>query len=143
MVLEAFAVVSLAANIAQFVDFSSKLITESRNVHRSTSGISDTTAELQDVTKKFKRLSEGLTIRHEARSDADKAIAELANLCRDEADEFIDLLDSLRVSGRHRKLESIYQSLRALWKKDKIEEMQKKLAFFQTQLTLHLVQVIR
>jgi hypothetical protein len=60
--LDPLTAVGLAANIVQFLDFTLKLVTETRDIHHSASGHSAKSASLSAIADDLKSLSEGLLL---------------------------------------------------------------------------------
>jgi hypothetical protein len=143
MVVEAFAAISLAGNITQFIDFTSKLIIQSLRLYKSDSGVLAENVELQAVAEDLKRLSGSLTVRFLATSEADEGIIALARSCRAESDKLLSALERLKAQPGNRKWQSFLQALKHIWEKERVEEFQKNMERFQTQLILHLVVLTR
>ncbi|KAI9766435.1 MAG: hypothetical protein M1840_006542 [Geoglossum simile] len=139
MVLEAFAAISLAGNIAQFVEFTSKLVAQSLKLYKSDLGVLAENVELQAIAEDLKRLSGSLTVRFLATSKADEGIVSLARSCKAEADKLLSALERLKIQPGNRRWQSVLQALRHVWEKERVEEFQKNIGRFQAQLVLHLV----
>lgn len=60
MVLEAFAALSLATNIIQFVNFSGRLFTKARQAHRSGNGATQEYTDLESTLERLKSLKDHL-----------------------------------------------------------------------------------
>lgn len=146
MVLEAFGAIALAGNILQFIEFTSKVVSKSVDVYHSASGASQENIVLQTITEELRRLSDSIAVEHVGASEDDQALVTLAGLCRAQAVKLMTVLQGLNVRAdgkQSRKWESVYQALKSEWKKDEIEEFQKTLARFQTQIIFQLVKSTR
>lgn len=72
-----------------------------------------------------------------------KALRQVTAECRRAAEEFIEVLNSLKVKGSHRGWQSFRQAFKSIWGKDKIEAMLKKLSGLREQLMIHLLVVVK
>jgi hypothetical protein len=149
MVLETFAALSLTANIVQFIDFSSKLFSKAREVHKSTNGASKEHADLESATKSLKRLildlsssSKSVATAENTSSDENELIF-LAKDCNKVADGLLGLLEKVRGSGRRGKWESFLQAARSIWKEGEIDSTREKLDQFRTRMTLCLLRILK
>jgi NACHT NTPase-like protein len=138
MVLEAFAALSLASSIVQFVDFASKVVAQSSKIYKSKSGAAEEVLNLQVVNQNLEELVKGLQVDFEPSSPVDEGISELARLCTAEASKFSDVLSRLAGDPDKGKLQSLKQAFATIWKKERIDECRKNLGLIQTQLILHL-----
>ena len=143
MVLEAFAALSLASSIVQFVDFGSKLVVQSTKIYKSNSGTSEEILDLKSLSRDLQDLTVGLQVRFIATSRADQGIAQLAKLCNNEAKALSSVLQRLSGNPDCGKWKTFLQALATLWEKDRIEALRKSLGLIQTQLVLHLVMLTR
>ncbi|KAF2497243.1 hypothetical protein BU16DRAFT_538344 [Lophium mytilinum] len=141
MVVDAFAAIGLAANIAQFIEYIVKLTSESRAIYASSSGASDNSDSILSITQDLNRFVSGLVV-HGSTSPSDPAVVSLAQSCQDEAGKLITLLNGLRGTGKSRKWESFRQAVKTLGKKEKIGEMQRRLDSYRGLLTIHLVRMV-
>lgn len=102
MVLEAFAALSLTANIVQFIDFGGKLFSKARQVHHSKDGFSKDHADLESATKSLKQLMRNLSSSTTTTTIADNILHDEEELirfakdCIGLADELIQLLEKVR-----------------------------------------------
>ncbi|KAF2795864.1 hypothetical protein K505DRAFT_373641 [Melanomma pulvis-pyrius CBS 109.77] len=149
MVLEAFAALSLTANIVQFIDFGGKLFSKARQVHHSKDGFSKDHADLESATKSLKQLMQHLssstttiTIADNISHDEEELIR-LAKDCIGLADELIQLLEKVRGTGRRTKWESFVQAIRMVWNEKDIDHVKDRLNQYQTRMTLCLLKILK
>lgn len=138
-VLDPFSALSLAATIVQFVDFSSKLISDTAELYRSAEGNLASNIELSTIVTDLSTLSSDLEVRdrdQSAYSKDERALTNLAVQCRELSTKLLDILGDLRVKGPHKKWKSVRRALRSVWKESEIREIQKRLDSFRSQLTL-------
>jgi hypothetical protein len=129
---EALAALSIAANIAQFVDYARKLISHSKEIYSSLSGSLDEHQALKLIIDDIKNLA------HESQpassgqpSSADEVgFRKLAAECELLADKLLAILKDLEVKndGRFRALQTVRQTFRGAVKKKDIQDLQKRLA---------------
>ena len=154
MVFEGLAALSLAANILQFAEFASKIISKSQKIYESTSGFTDEDAGLLDITKSLDELTTGLYTlppvpdRSKAYSPDEKQLQTLAKSCRDAADKLTKALEKLKVEGAgqegsRRKWKSLRQALTRLWKAKEIDEMAENLDSCRQQVTFCLLKILK
>ena len=138
--MEALAAVSLAGNILQFLDFTSNAISKSRQIHASTSGSLKEHDDLQDLTLDLKGLSGRLQA---SAGPVDPVLEHLCIQCREVADEMLKALESLRVKGKCIRIQSLRKTLKVLWGKEKLKVLEKRLAGFRQEFTLHVTVELR
>ena len=147
MVLDPFSALGLASNIAQFVDFSSKLISNSYELYKSTGHLVETIElkmvanDLSQLTDKLQRSSQnGLT---PPGSPDEEDLKKLAASCKEIADELLAILRDLGVKSPHQKWQSFRQALRTARKKEKIDALERRINLFRQQITMKLVAILR
>jgi len=144
MVLDPFTALGLASNIVQFIDFASDLFLKSKELAKSTSGATKENEELEKATERLQHLCADLKWscrtgpKTARRSDDEAVLSELASKCTATADDLLFALEGLRAQGGTKKLQSFRKALQTVWKKDKIREMEMKLATHRRELTLQL-----
>ncbi|KAF2807226.1 uncharacterized protein BDZ99DRAFT_337271, partial [Mytilinidion resinicola] len=139
--MESLAVLGLAANIIQFVDFTSKLFSQSTAIYRSINGVSEETQEMITIATGLQTLCARLTSTPSTNSAGypmDDELKSLAQQCKAAGDQLVAALHSLKATGTHRKWASFTTALASVWKQSKIEAMKKKLETYKSQLSLQL-----
>ena len=76
-------------------------------------------------------------------STEEKALHQVVVDCRCSAEEFLEALDKLKVTGGHKGWQSFRQAFKSIWGKDKIEAMSKRLSSRREQLMIHLLVVMK
>jgi hypothetical protein len=139
--MESLAFIGLIANIVQFVDFSCKLISKSTELHHSYDGA---LAENVDIETTTKHLTILLTkLKDDASTVGDGALQKLSLACQKAANDLLVALDKVKVKNRQQKWESIRKALRSVWSKEKIKELEQRLAKFKEELHLHVIVQLR
>lgn len=122
----------LAANILQFIDFTTKIISASVDLYQSGSGAKAEYFEAESFAIHLRELADKMilpeTSGHGVFKDEGKALKSIATQCREIADELLDVLQDLKVKEPHARWQSFYQALRSEWKQNTIEKLQQRLS---------------
>ncbi|KAF8536103.1 hypothetical protein BDD12DRAFT_749607 [Trichophaea hybrida] len=124
--IERLAAIGLVGNIIKFVDFSSKILSKTQQIYRSADGALSENIDTELVTNDLVKMSAGLRVS--------------LNSC---AKELLDALEKLKADGRKRKWKSVRKALRAVWSKEEIDGIQKRLSSFRDEINLHIVVDLR
>lgn len=145
--MEALAAIGVASAVVQFVDFGSKVFFKSVELYKSTTGSLCSNVELSSVVEDLSQISAGLArtvdLRQEQLTNDELALNKLALQCNMLANELTSDLQRLIVKNPNQKWETLYTAIKAVWKEKKIQETQQRLSMFRSQLTIHLVAVLR
>jgi hypothetical protein len=146
--LDPLTAIGLASAIVQFVDFSSRLVSETKELYHSTEGNSTQNEELHAVTEDLRELCKTLSsVQGRAPgvepSTDELALLELSGSCNFVADELIAVLEKLRVKSAHEKWGSFKIALKGAMKKEKIESIRARLDRIQSQLQIRLTSILR
>jgi hypothetical protein len=139
--MECLAAVSIVCNVTQFVDFGSQLISKSVQLYQSSSGVLTENINTEAATMRLIQLNSKLE--HAANTAGDKVLVALCKSCGAVAVELLGALDKLKVHGEKEKWKSMRKALRSLWSKDKIQDIEKRLASFREELNLHVAVDLR
>jgi hypothetical protein len=145
MVVDPFTAVGVAGNIVQFLDFACKLFSEARELNKSITGQSTAHQEIESACNYLNKFSGQLSTslfnsNPQNLTSGEKAIVELAASCRSTSNELLDVVQKLQVrqNTNHRSYQSFLQAMRGVWKKSKIEELQRRLDDHRRDLTMGL-----
>jgi hypothetical protein len=148
--MEPFTALGLAGNVIQFVDFGMRLLSETHEIYQSSSGSPTGIIEIESIFQDLSNLGAKLKIssispsKPSGISPEEQALVELAGSCKRLADDLLATIKDLKVNdGPNRKWRSFRQGLITLWKKDKIDAVQKRLDNFRKQLSLQLLAILR
>lgn len=148
--LDPMTALSLAGNIIQFVDFSTKLVAKGHELYNSADGASVGNAELEAIAKDLQELHERLRSSQADPSstiqvpDSEIALRKLSDQCSGVAEELVDTLEKLKVQGTaNRRWKSFRQALKGLMKKEEVDAMAKRLQDFGEELNLHILVSMR
>jgi len=138
---EGLAAIGLAGNIIQFISFSFDLVSKTRELHQSASGLLNENIDLKIISKDIRIISNSIT--SSARSS--RRLSEIAHHCDTIARELLDAIDRLNkqhVPGSGKvptKWQSFRKALKSVWGKAHIEELTSRLAQLRDQVNMHLV----
>jgi hypothetical protein len=145
---------SVASSVVQFVDYGTKLLSKTSELYKNGS-LADND-ELELVTKDLTRLTGDLVLGKEQQDDADTndpgagedtALQELARSCNDVGEQLLAQLRTLKVTKSGNKLEhgleSLGKSLRSLWKRSKVENIEKRLRKVREELDTRILALIK
>ncbi|KAH7078695.1 hypothetical protein BKA63DRAFT_409559 [Paraphoma chrysanthemicola] len=140
--MESLAAIGLAGNIIQFISFGSVLISKSRDIHQSASGVSSDIVDLDLVARDIKTFSDEVVSRGQPQSH----YSDIADQCSLVADELLGAISEVRnkskISTGQRpptKWRSFRKALKYVWRKERIEELRQRLERLRDQMTMHLV----
>ena len=140
-----FTAISLAGNIAQFIDFSCKLFSASKSIYTSKSGLSNDGEDLHTLTANLQSISGKLkpVPLQSPKSNVSDELQDLALRCDNIATELLTVLNKLALRDKHSRWDSFYAALKTTWNKGKIDEMSKRLDSYRLQLVLELQKLER
>ena len=138
--------ISLAASIIQIIDLSSRVVSKSIDIYRSSDGQLIEHNEIDEVTKALSasaRRIDQLITNSASRTDAEIEQEQLGVKCREIADKLVEVLNKLKSSGRPGKWRSFRQALKAAWNEDKIAGLEKRLDRYRQQMIANIVETLR
>lgn len=151
MVLDPFTSLSLACNVVQFVDFTSKLLSQSKEIYDSAVGSTKDNEDLEEICTELRDLSQHIVTtslsqasRFGALDNREQAIQKLAQECSATADELITALRSLSLNKHpRRRAASVYAALRTIWSRRKIEALEARMDKYRAQLAVNIIALTR
>lgn len=152
--MEPLAALGMAAAIAQFTDFTAKLVCTSSEIFRDASGASANNMALEAVYSKLQEHAESLgnaaaaanpRQSSPARAHADARLSELSAQCKNDCDALLETLDHFKVKpgGKKRLWKSMKAGLGSVWKRGKISELDERLQRSQRLMTLYVVNLVK
>lgn len=145
--MESLAVLGLVGNILQFLDFGSELVSGTRNLYQSVDGGTSSNRVLEKTSRDLVQLCSAM-IPDETCSNAlqsnspEAALIPLSVACRDLGNQFLCVLDDLKVKSRQRRWQSIRQALRSTWKATDIQRYESQLESFRSQIAARLLAIL-
>jgi hypothetical protein len=140
--IEGLAAIGLAGNIVQFVSFSFALVSKSKEIQQSASGLSNEIVDLNTVSQDIRTFSRGLLVN----ATSSTRLSDIAKRCDTIAEELLEAISKLQdekhVPGsgiRPTRWHSFRKALKCVWGKGHIDELKARLELLRDQVTLHLV----
>jgi hypothetical protein len=157
--LNPFTALGVAGNIVQFVDFTTKLISKSREIHQSAEGVSVEYLELEAIANNLNQLTErlrkdlkqylippvdgGVPLSDTEEKRAEIQLGYINSKCSLEADALLSILRDLKVDGEHKKWKSFRLALMTVWKEDQIKGVVSRLSEYRKALNTELLCSLR
>jgi hypothetical protein len=147
--LDPMSALLVAASAVQFVDFSIKMVSKSKELYKSTSGaleenlqLSQSARILLGCEKEVRNALHVLTFHPPlVISDSQADLLELCENCLNVGLKLVDRLTSLEMKDglKHRRWQSIRQALKSEWGKREVNEMRDSLAGYKSDLMLFIL----
>jgi hypothetical protein len=137
--MEALTALSLAGTIVQFVDFSVKILTSSREIYTSTTGSLTCNNEINLVTEDL--LAIIAKLRH------DESLSEnFEHICREAtkvAQDLVKRLDGLKLKGKAGVWNTFGQAVKSAFTKSEINELVDRLSKLSKAVEIHVLVSLR
>ena len=140
--MDPVAALGLAGNIVQFVDFSCKVLQDTKSLYKSTTGVSAENDVLEVICHDLTDLDNALAAPSAPGAIPD-SMRRLASMCRVVAAELLGILDKIRVRKPSQKWKSFVQALRSVWKKEQIEDLLKRMERLRNEIQYRLQWMLR
>jgi ankyrin repeat protein len=151
--LDPLSALGLAGNLVQVIQFSYDIVSEGNKIYKDASGVLTQNKAIEEVSSDLANLTENLKTKQEewrvahGRSSLDAEEILLRNLC----DRCVEVAFELQIQlnklkakeGRTKRLRSYKQALIAIWRKDEVEELEKRLKRYQKELDTRVLIGIR
>lgn len=126
--MDPFSALSIATSILQFLDFTAKLLSSSKEIYRSVHGASSSNLALESSCTAMKAFSEKLgssTGAPGSTGELGEKMKNLANDCKSDCDALVAKLQKLKVeSHKNRRWESLKAALKTVWGTSEIRELE-------------------
>ena len=140
--MEPLSALSLAGNVIQFIEFTTKLLSTSIEVYRSAEGASNDHLTLGEICGQLSGLSGRLCASkvNYRESASEIALRDIADLCNADCARILAVLNDLKVKeGSHRAWNSFRHALKHAWKGEReVEKLMGQLRDRQAAMTLHI-----
>lgn len=145
--LDPLSSLSLASNIISVVDFASKIVKGSIEIHGSTDGATVRNKEveaialsLQTITQNLpKSISSSSALR---KTEDETALENLADKSKLLADELLGVLHDLKSSSSRKPWTNIQKAIAVVWNDKKIRDYARRLTDIQSSLVTWLVRML-
>jgi hypothetical protein len=139
--MEPLTALSLAANILQFIDFASKLVSSSIEISRSSDGLTVTNSELTTISESLLELN--LTFEFSDDLPLSQPSKNLIEGCNEVGRELRKALDRLKNLEGGQKWSSVRQALLTIWRSGEITALAERLDRFRQQLMIEICAALR
>ncbi|CAO2649187.1 Nn.00g101360.m01.CDS01 [Neocucurbitaria sp. VM-36] len=153
--MEAVAALGVAGNTVQFLDFATKLCATSIEIYRDADGISTKNAQAERLLKSFietiDQVSSDLGMYSstldaastKATERGDNNISLVITNCQTIAHDLLQRYQKLKSDGKPGKRKSFGKGVKCMWKKDELEELQKRLQEIRAELDTRILLSLR
>jgi len=133
------------ANIIQFVDFSSKILSTGYRIHKSSRSSTQESQELEHVTIDLKKVTDDLdsAIQEDYASTNDSQLQQLAESCKTICVELLKALEQLHGDGKPQKWQSFRTALKTVWSEGRIQALQKRIEQFRQEIIVRILLSLR
>ena len=131
------AVVGLAGNVVQFVDFGCRILAKTRKIHRDGRVVEHKDLQLVtvDLIQYIKKIEEGLIMQQPGLAISEEAdLVDIIHGCLDVANELVQALAKLDSGGQRTKWKSLRQALKSVWGKERLTDLKARLDLYSEQM---------
>lgn len=132
--MDPIAAIGLVCNIVQILGLSIKAVKKCREIYKD--GALSENRELEEMARCLTDLRTNLDT--EKQGDVDE-LMDLGSQCSMTAKNLVAELEKLKVSAPHSKRQVVSKTFKALWKKDAIDDIQKRLDRYQRVLDTRIL----
>ena len=143
--MEVLAAFSLSGTILEFARFGMKLLSDGRELYKSSQGARSANEQLELATSDLRALLVKLRSRHRppviAQDEKDgETFQRILHRAEETAKELVERLERLKVKRpKSRKWESVRKAVQSVWTKDEVEALTKKLERFKDAVETHVL----
>jgi hypothetical protein len=146
--MDGLSALSVAASVAQFIEFTYSLVTKSKEIYTSAHGAPLQQVEMEAAIKRLIELSERIKTAPLQKSGLvvqDQALASICQGCTTISNQLLAKLNKLKIEDgeKHRGYRSFRQALKSVWAKGSIDEMAARLKAFRSEMDSHVLVSLR
>ena len=151
--MDGLSALSVAASVAQFIQFGCTLVSKSKEIYESAHGASKQHVESAAAAGRLVELGEGMKASLEleraqggaAPSKQQQSLEAICHGCITVSEELLARLDKLKVQNgqQNRRWKSFRQALKSVWSKSAIDEISTRLEKFKQELDGHVLVSLR
>jgi Rad3-related DNA helicase len=138
MVLEVLAAVGLAANVLQFIDFAGKVVNSTKEIRRSTSGLSKGAEDITQITQSLQSLCDKLTPAGTIVQNATEGFTDLVKRCHSCCQELLVVVEQCKAKPGASKWESFAKAFLSVRKATELNELRFRLSEFRQELIIQM-----
>jgi hypothetical protein len=143
--MDPFSAISLAGTIVQFLDFTSKILSQSQQIRKSVDGAVVGHADIELLTKDLLDLHQRLRMplrpagATTVLTREESQLGTLCENCDDVARELLSALDNLKIQGDKTKWKSIRKALKSVWNANHLTTLEGRLAKFRDEINTRIL----
>jgi hypothetical protein len=146
--LDPLTAISLAGNVAQFVDFSGKIVSRTRELtkssHRATQEAYNAEILVRDLVRVTEKVKDGArAVRASSPAEEDKALEDLCDGCIILSERIIKRLEKLKLEERAGKRSAFLHAVKSVWSQRELESEESQLATYRSQLEFRVLTSFR
>lgn len=134
--MEAFAAVQVVSSIVQLVEFGSNCLAKGLQLYHSSSGALEENLAIEATATHLNTLNDA--VKTSAVSVADQSLKDLCNRVTITAAELLTALGKLKVQGSQIRWKCMRKAFKSVWGKEKLANVEDRLASFRSELNLHV-----
>lgn len=135
--------IGLAANVLQFIDFATKIVSKGNRIRKSADGLLEEYHDLEIVTSDLLILQTKMKpVPDDANaflSDEDSQMHYLLEASNDVAGKLLTRLNMAKAQGRYRSWKSLRQALKSVTSKDEVDYMANRLSTFRVEFQTRIL----
>jgi len=132
--MEPLVALSIATAVVQFIDFSAKLIHGAKEIHHSSSGLTEEDRSLEYVTGEMHKLSMRLVPPYSGpETDDERALRSLASECKDLAAKVVKLYQDLAPKDPKSKRAAVHSAWKNMRNESTKQGLEKSLSNCRSQ----------
>ncbi|RDL38738.1 uncharacterized protein BP5553_03078 [Venustampulla echinocandica] len=143
--MDPLSALSVAGCVVQFIDFTCKVVSKSYQLYRTPDGVLQEDLELEAIAGNFRhltsRVTKALPSYLELREQTPDVVAFLymVQQCRETSSKLINVIETIRRSGKSGKWNSFRQALVSVWKEDEVNQLTQRMDRLRQSMVLNLV----
>ena len=150
--MDGLSALSVAASVAQFLEFGCSLVSKSKEIYHSVDGALPRNISAEDATRRLIELSEviksGLVLdshQPDLASKVDDALRSICDGCIAASETLLSKLDKLKVQNGQgmRRFKSVRQALKSVWSQKSVDELAERLQHFRREMDAHILVSLR
>ena len=150
--MDGLSALSVAASVAQFLEFGCSLVSKSKEIYHSVDGALPRNISAEDATRRLIELSEviksGLVLdshQPDLASKVDDPLRSICDGCIAASETLLSRLEKLKVQNGQgmRRFKSVRQALKSVWSQKSVDELAERLQHFRRDMDAHILVSLR
>lgn len=151
-IMDGLSALTVAASVAQFIEFGLDLVTKSKEIYKSANGATIKHEETEAATTRLVQLSDRLktSVNDQSTTSAnlspeDQALRTVCDRCIMVSNELLQKLNKLKIhdQGKLRRYKSFRQAIKSVCSKSAVDEMATRLKELRQEIEVHVLLSLR